>query len=338
MAPRLFISVALVAGLCLCGGPARADFQKAASAFEAGNFEEAADELSQDAAAGDPRAQALLGYLLLTERADKADATRSLELLRSAAEAGEPEAEFTLGLVYMTGAQDGDTVLLEKSEFRALEYMEKAATQGIADAHYVVGALLVDVHDGGTGPSRASVDEITKARDGGSLLARPLLALHEVSFNSSLTDRQKLDLLLKFQSDGNPGTMYALGIFYEEGRGATVNLVEALKWFVLADYFRDQGAPEKVNSLSSRLSESERRFAREDADRWMVDTARNGTGYYSIAARWCLDAEPGALECLKQARAAHWACHRPYFPPLFENYYASKAYDLCRRFFVNHPN
>ena len=44
MAPRLFIWVAVVGWLCLCGGHARADFQRAVSAFEDGNFDEAADE------------------------------------------------------------------------------------------------------------------------------------------------------------------------------------------------------------------------------------------------------------------------------------------------------
>src|SRR5579862_2973549 len=112
MAPSLFIWVALVAGLGLCGGPARADFQKAASAFEVGNFDEAADELSQEAAAGDPRAQAFLGYLL-TARTDKLDLRRASDLLRSAAEAGEPEAEFDLAVLYMKGVRSGEEVLLE---------------------------------------------------------------------------------------------------------------------------------------------------------------------------------------------------------------------------------
>jgi len=338
MVLRLFMLAALVAWACTNVDPARADFQKAASAFENGNFDEAADELSQEAAAGDPRAQALLGHILMDPAGTKHDLRKGWSLMTSAAEAGEPEAEFSLGIGYLVGVQDGDTVLLEKSEYRALEYLEKAATQGIAEAHYGVGALLGDVHDGGIGLSRVSVDEFTKARDGGFLLAGAVLAIHEVTSNSSLTDRQKLDLLLKFQSDGYSAVMYALGIFYEEGRGTAVNLMEALKWFVLADYFRDDAAPEKVNSLSSKLSEPERRFARESVDRWLMDTARSTTGYYPIAARWCLVAEPGSLQCLKQARYDHSACHQPYFPPFFENHYASKAYDICRRYWLNHPD
>lgn len=336
MAPRLFMWVALVGWLCLCGGPARADFQRAASAFEAGNFEEAAAELNPDAAAGDPRAQAFLGYLL-TARTDKLDLKRALDLLRSAAEAAEPEAEFDLGILYMKGFRSGESVLLEKSEYRALEYFEKAASQGIAEAHFFVGVLLRDVHDGGIGLSRVAVDELTKARDGGFLVARGALIIYEARSDSPLTDRQKLDLLLKYQSDGYGQELYALGIFYEEGRGTAANPVEALKWFILADYFDDDRAIEKVNGLSSRLSEPERRFARESADRWLTDAARSTTGYYPVAARWCLDSEPGSLQCLKQAPSDHVGCRPPYFPPFFENYYASKAYDKCRRYFLEHP-
>jgi TPR repeat protein len=329
--------IALVAWLCVCGGAARADFQRAVSAFEDGNFDEAAAELSQEAAAGDPRAQALLGYLLTAVPNGKSDFKKGLNLLISAAEAGEPEAEFDLGVLYMNGVRSGERVLLEKAEYRALEYLEKAASQGIAEAHFLVGVLLRDVHDGGIGLSRVAVDELTKARDGGFLVARGALIVHEAEYNSSLTDRQKLDLLLKYQSDGYAQELYSLGMFYDEGRGTAVNPMEALKWFVLADYFDDDRAIEKVNGLSSRLSEPERRFARESADRWLTDTARYGTGYYPTSARWCLDSEPGSLQCLKQAPSHHPTCRRPYFPPFFENYYASKAYDICRRYFLMHP-
>jgi TPR repeat protein len=337
MAPRLFISVALVAWFCLCGGHARADFQRAVSAYEAGNFEAAADELSQEAAAGDPRAQAFLGYLLLRGSSSKADLRRGLDLLRSAADAGDPEAQFTLGVACLHGVRSGDTVILEKSEFRALEYFERAATEGIAAAHIFVGALLRDVHDRGIGLSRVAVDKLTKARDGGFLVARGALIINEVQTGSALTDLQKLDLLLKYQSDGYAQEVYLLGIFYEEGRGTAVNLVEALKWFVLADYLGDDDAAEKVNSLSSKLSEPERRFARESADRWLMDTAHSPTGLYPIAARWCLDAEPGSLQCLKQAASDYPGCSPPYFPPFSENYYRSKAYDICRRDLLDHP-
>ena len=329
--------VALLAWLCLCGGPARADFQKAASAFEAGNFDVAADELSQDAAAGDPRAQAFLGYLLMAVPNAKLDLKKGLNLLISAAEAGEPEAEFDLATLYVEGVRASDRILLETSEYRALEHFEKAASQGIAEAHFFVGVLLRDVHDGGIGLSRVAVDELTKARDGGFLGARGALIIYEAASNSPLTDRQKLDLLLKYQSDGYAQELYALGFFYEEGRGTAANPMEALKWFILADYLGDDRAMEKLNGLSSRLSEPERRFARESADRWLTDTARSTTGYYPIAARWCLESEPGALQCLKHAVSDHIGCRPPYFPPFFENYYASKAYDNCRRYFLEHP-
>jgi TPR repeat protein len=335
MAPRLFISVALVAGLCLCGGAARADFQKAVSAFEDGNFEEAADELSAEVAAGDPRAQSFLGYLLMRAPI-KRDIRRGLDLITSAAEAGDAEAEHILGLAYAYGFYGDHTVWVEEHPFQGLMYLRKAASQGVASAHFSIAVLLRDA-DGGTTLSRIAVDELTKARDAGFLMARGALILYEVKSNSSLTDRQKLELLLRYQSEGYPQELYSLGLFYENGIGTSANPVEALKWFFLADDLHDDNAPEEINRLSAKLSEADRQIARESADRWLVETAHSATGYYPIAARWCLDSAPGSLQCLKQAPSEYDGCSPPYFPPFLADYYRSKAYEICRRSLLDHP-
>lgn len=337
MAPRLFISVALVAWFCLCGGHARADFQRAVSAFEDGNFEAAADELSQEAAAGDPRAQALLGHILMDLPNSNHDFRKGLSLMTSAAEAGDPEAEFTLGGIYALGAWSGQPFFVEKNESQGLMYLRQAASQGVAEAHFVVATLLWNA-DGGTSPPRVAVDEFTKARDGGFLVARGTLIVYEVASNGALTDRQKLDLLWRYQSDGHASELYFLGTFYEKGIGTAANPVEALKWFFVADDLRDDAARAGINRLGAKLSEPERQIARESADRWLTDTAHSTTGYYPIAARWCLEAEPGSLQCLKQAVSDHPVCRPPYFPPFFANHYRSKAYDVCRRYLLDHPN
>src|SRR5258708_3969288 len=120
MAPRLFMWVALVAGLCVCGGHARAAFYRGLCPLRGCHFDEAAAELSQETAAGDPRAQAFLGYLLTAVPNGKSDFKKGLTLFISAAEAGEPEAEFGLGILYMNGVRSGERVLLEKAEYRAL--------------------------------------------------------------------------------------------------------------------------------------------------------------------------------------------------------------------------
>jgi TPR repeat protein len=327
---------ALLAWLCLCAGPARADFQKAASAFEAGNFEAAADELSQEAAAGDPRAQALLGRILLDIPNIRNDFSKGFSLMTSAADAGDPEAEFTLGTIYALGLR-GHTDFVEKNQPRALRYFNLAASQGLAEAHYFVAGLSSDV-DGGKSLSRIAVDELTKALDGGFLMARGAIIDHEVASNSALTDRQKLDLLWQYQSDGDAYELYLLGTFYEKGTGTAANPVEALKWYYLADDLRDDAARAAVDRLGAKLSKPERQVARESADLWLMDKAHSKTGYYPVAACWCVESGPGSLQCLKRAVSNHLTCRQPYFPPFFANYYRSKAYDICRRFLLDHPN
>ncbi len=93
-------------------------------------------ELEQRMANGDLHAQAELGARYGRGDGVPANLTKSLELLRDAAEKKDPDAAFYLGLIHQTG------IGVPKDEARAVLFYETAADQGHPAAQYMLGKMI----------------------------------------------------------------------------------------------------------------------------------------------------------------------------------------------------
>jgi len=103
MIGRLAVVVLLI--FTLAGAlSARADsFSNGLAAYQRGDYVKAARELEPAAQSGDPRAQALLGFLYDSGLGRPQAYVSAAELYTRAAEQGYPEAQYLLGLLYDKG-------------------------------------------------------------------------------------------------------------------------------------------------------------------------------------------------------------------------------------------
>lgn len=82
-------------------------------------------------------------------------------------------------------------------------------------------------------------------------------------------DKEAVRWLLESASRGYALGMFNLALMYKDGTGVMRNDIEAYKWFYLASTINfDEKAEFERNALSSRMSEAQRRAARERAQEW----------------------------------------------------------------------
>ncbi|WP_038050166.1 MULTISPECIES: tetratricopeptide repeat protein [unclassified Thioalkalivibrio] len=131
-----------------------------------------------------------LGYLFATGKGTSADAERSHEHYSRAAELGHADAQYWLGSHLANGEQDPTA---------ALEWLGKAADQGLPAAQYYVGLM----HENGQGTSRDP-----------AAAARWYTAAAEQGYRHA---------------------QIGLGRLHQNGRGVERDLVQAHVWYSMAD-------------------------------------------------------------------------------------------------------
>jgi hypothetical protein len=115
------IVVALLLGL-LATPSARADgFQQGRAAFGRGDYMRAARLLAPAARQGNPRAQAMLGFMYENGFGTPQAYDAAIDLYVGAAERGEPTAQYLLGLMYDKGHG------VERDEVIAYKWLNLAA-------------------------------------------------------------------------------------------------------------------------------------------------------------------------------------------------------------------
>ncbi len=105
-----------------------ATFDSASSAYRDQNYEEAFEQFSTLAAAGDAQAQTVLAIMYKYGEGVPLDHAQAFHWYQQAAEQGYPPAQFNVGQMLLTGS--GTTVDREK----ARQWIEKAASAGFSRA------------------------------------------------------------------------------------------------------------------------------------------------------------------------------------------------------------
>ena len=71
-------------------------------------------------------------------------------------------------------------------------------------------------------------------------------------------------------ASGNPDTFFELGVLYSTGRGGTVDLVTAHKWFNLAALKGNEAAKRHRREISLQMSKDEIASAQRAAREWIT--------------------------------------------------------------------
>jgi uncharacterized protein len=112
---RIAYSVTLITAVA-SATPARSDtFSQGNAAFSRGNYVQAARLLAPCARGGNPRAQAMLGFLYENGLGEPQDYDIAVAFYAGAAERGDPSGQYLLGLMYDKGhGVDRNAVLADK--------------------------------------------------------------------------------------------------------------------------------------------------------------------------------------------------------------------------------
>lgn len=177
------------------------------------DYDRAMHWLSQAADADHPRAHYYLGYMFAAGLGTEADAERSFEHYMRSAELGDPGGQYWLGSRY-AGEEHRD-------HRRALEWIGKAAGQGLAAAQYHLGYL----HETGRGTRR---DHAEAAK-----------------------------WYARAAGQGERPAQIRLGRLYQHGMGVERDLVEAYVWYSRAgDEDRLAGLEGRMNRQDLATAES----------------------------------------------------------------------------------
>ena len=159
--------------------------------------------------------------------------------LRAAAEGGDAQAQYDLGLALVRPIPPHFGPVKEGAE--AAVWLEKSASQGNADAAFLLGYIC----QYGTGVAKdvgKSVTWMTKAADAGHIPAMVTLATVYKTGDGVMKDKIKSrNLYAKAAELGNNNARTALATMYMEGDGVHKDGKLALAWFRRA--VKDNHAP-----------------------------------------------------------------------------------------------
>jgi uncharacterized protein len=190
------------------------------------DFTEAAHWYKLGADNGDRQAQFITGMAYLQGNGVERNTTQAIDYLTKAAAQGHGGALYNLGLM----ALDGDRPNYPK----ALDLFQRAADAGDPDALY---ALAMAYHDG----KGVQADPVKATQ----LLRRGALQHHAASevdyaialFNGdgvAQNESEAAHYFLSAASKNNPIAANRLARLYATGHGVSKNMIEAMKWHVLA--------------------------------------------------------------------------------------------------------
>ncbi|KAI8805025.1 hypothetical protein BJ742DRAFT_821551 [Cladochytrium replicatum] len=160
---------------------------------------------------------------------DKKEAVR---LFRQAAFENHPRAQYELGKLHVVGAEG-----LARSPPTAVKYLEKAASQGLSDAEFELGRILLWGEDYPRDPL-VGIKMLGRASVKGHTGARVALAEWHLDSAASADARKKqadideaIRLLRLSSEDGNGKALTMLGKAYLNGQGVPKYPLIAVKYF-----------------------------------------------------------------------------------------------------------
>ncbi len=198
------------------------------------------------------------------------------------AEAGDPEAQNSLGEMYTKGGayifDASGTLIFAEDHSKALEWFQKAATQGHAMAQFRLGIM----YEQGAGTPKDMTKAIfwyQKSASQNNPNAQVSLGyLYREGKNVPKDTARAFDLFQKAAS--NPfasDAQYALGYTYANGIGVPKNMTKAIEWFQKAAELGYADAQEKLTALYT-LGEGIPKDE-EQAAEWWKKAAAQGNIY-----------------------------------------------------------
>jgi len=151
------------------------------------------------------------------------DTSAEIVSLRRRAENGEADAQLGLGILYATGR--GLPMNLEE----AVNWYRKAAEQGKPEAQTALGAYAFAAKNYAVG-----IKWYRMAAEQGDSTAQVHLSMAYDLGLGAWDEAQSIQWLNKSIDQRNPLAFASMAGRSEVGRGVPLNLVEALKWYVLS--------------------------------------------------------------------------------------------------------
>lgn len=208
----------------------------------------------------------LLPVLLVLSACGHIPSLSSSEIaeLKHQAEAGDPVSQYQLGLRYTSGTG------VWKNNAQAVEWFEKSAYQGHADAAYMLG---IDYYTGrGVAKDyRQAAQWFQRAAVQGHARAQYQLAAAYMNGQGVIEDQAWAARWYgKAANQGHSDAQFSLGVAFARGLGLPVHPLQACKWLVLAGRSgSDQPMHEKVrDKVCSSLTAVQRQRALRLADNW----------------------------------------------------------------------
>jgi len=235
-----------------------ADINSANAARARGDYSVAAEEYLRLAEAGNPVAQASLGYMYYIGEGVTQDYQEAVNWYIKAAEQGLPDAQYNLAVAHTFGegtAQDYS---------KAAEYYRRAADQDHAIAQYSLG-LSYSYGEGVTQDAEEAASWFGRAAELGYVRAQVLLgSKYHTGDGVPLNYEEAARWYSLAAEQGDATAQYNLGGMYRSGKGIAQDYDEALKWYRMS-------AEQGYAAASAELAGLERAVAA--ANRAAMDTA-----------------------------------------------------------------
>jgi localization factor PodJL len=199
--------------------------------------------------------------------ADKLPASIGGPALLTAGAAGNPAAEYEIGVRFAEGR--GVPANMEL----AVQWLERAAGQGLAPAQYRLGSLYEKGQGVKKDLEKARTLYLAAADKGNAKAVHNLAVLYAEGIDGKPDYRTAAQWFRKAAERGVADSQYNLGILYARGIGVDQNLAESYKWFSLAAAQGDQDSAKKRDDVSGRLDQQSLVAARLAVQTWAAEPA-----------------------------------------------------------------
>jgi TPR repeat protein len=156
--------------------------------------------------------------------------TDAFNALQKDAEAGIASAQRELGELYLQGKD------VQRDEVKAVEWLEKAATQSDAKAQFKL-SLIYDMGEPGVPIDNVkAVDWLQKSAIQGNIDAQTVLGsmyggIGMITINGPKDPAKAVEWLQKAANQGDSYAQELLGGMYFQGKGITKDIIKAAEWF-----------------------------------------------------------------------------------------------------------
>lgn len=250
----------------------RGAFEDGVKAFQAADYEAAAEAWTPLASAGDARAQFNLGFLHERGLGVALDPAAAAAMYTSAAELGHPAAQNALGAAYLRGSG------VTQDAFKAVGWFRRASLKGFAAAQTNLGLL----RESGQGVERDVLDALRlyrhAAENGDPNGAFHAARLQLFGKGTEHDVNKSHELLSEIARQGHVPAMFLLYLMNAKGVGAIKDVDAAGDWLQKVEASADAGALATVAHFYVTGLDAPLNIASDyrTAHRWYMRAAERG--------------------------------------------------------------